>query len=147
MMEMNISRPSYQGRYGRIVATGISAAMIAGALLLMAADSENSIFGKVGALSERAAMALNRPVAPTQELADGATPLAQSSENYDKKVKVRLYMESRCPACKRFVSDIAADVVQAPGMNDIMDFKLVPFGNGEVGNLSKHMFASMRTSR
>jgi hypothetical protein len=52
-------------------------------------------------------------------------------ENKDK-VLVKLYMESQCPACRRFSTTYLKDIVEAPGMSDIVDLEYVPFGYGKV---------------
>ncbi len=139
---MDVTQPRRRSGsfYGRAIAS-MTVALLLGVLVMMVASSgSHSTLKKAkSGLSEKAAaessLLAAKPVMAkrTQKLADNTNAaFAESSENYDKKIKVRLYMESRCPACKRFVSEIAASVVQAPGMTDIMDFKLVPFGNGEV---------------
>jgi protein-disulfide isomerase len=144
MLPMDVQQGRRSGRpYGRLIASAMSVALLGAVLfMLLASSRSSSTLRKAGdSLAEKAAATTGTALAAkpviakqTQKLADGHdVVIAESSENYNKKVKVRLYMESRCPACKRFVSEIAASVVQAPGMNDIMDFKLVPFGNGDVG--------------
>jgi hypothetical protein len=62
------------------------------------------------------------------------TPMLMSNGpdvNTDK-VLVKLYMESQCPACRRFSTTYLKDIVEAPGMSDILDLEFVPFGNGRV---------------
>jgi hypothetical protein len=71
-----------------------------------------------------------------------------------EKVKVRLYMESKCPACKDYSTDFLNKIIQKDGVmpfkysndslyenpliylslqvSDIIDFKFVPWGNARV---------------
>lgn len=58
----------------------------------------------------------------------GSLAQATSSE----KVKVRLYMESKCPACKKFTGRYVSQLLEAQGMSNIVDFKFVPWGNGQI---------------
>jgi len=41
-------------------------------------------------------------------------------------------MESKCPACKMFTSKYVNKVLHADGMSNIIDFKFVPWGNGQI---------------
>jgi hypothetical protein len=45
------------------------------------------------------------------------------------KVKVRLYMESQCPACKKFSTTYLKQMLASKAMREIVDFKFVPWGN------------------
>ncbi|EKX48049.1 hypothetical protein GUITHDRAFT_106130 [Guillardia theta CCMP2712] len=57
-----------------------------------------------------------------------------SSVREDEKVKVRLYMESQCPACKKYSTTYIKQLLETPGVKDIVDFKFVPWGNGKILN-------------
>ena len=48
------------------------------------------------------------------------------------KVTVVMYMESECPSCRRFSTTYLRQVLQAPGVGDIIDLKIVPWGNAKV---------------
>jgi len=50
------------------------------------------------------------------------------------KVKVRLYMESQCPACKRFSTTYLKQLMSDKDMRNIIDFKFVPWGNALVSS-------------
>lgn len=65
---------------------------------------------------------------PSDALASSQT----LNEGTDHKVRVRLYMESKCPACKMFTSQYMNKVLHAEGMSRILDFKFVPWGNGKI---------------
>jgi len=45
------------------------------------------------------------------------------------KVKVELYFEAQCPGCQQFTTGALKDVLSKPDMVDIIDLKLVPYGN------------------
>jgi len=74
---------------------------------------------------------------PTIELAAGKPPKKfrtarqnLAADNY--KVKIRLYMESQCPACKKFSTTYLKQLLATQEMRDIIDFKFVPWGNGQI---------------
>lgn len=48
------------------------------------------------------------------------------------KVVLTMYMESECPACRRFSTTIIKEILAAPGVGDIVDFRAVPWGWGRV---------------
>ena len=48
------------------------------------------------------------------------------------KVTVTIYMESECPSCRRFSTTYLKQVLQAPGVGEIIDLKIVPWGNAKV---------------
>ena len=48
----------------------------------------------------------------------------------DRKVTVTMYMESECPACRRFSTTYLKQMLDAVG--DVVDLKIVPWGNGKV---------------
>eukprot|EP00960_Hanusia_phi_P061874 764962-Hanusia_phi.AAC.4 len=52
----------------------------------------------------------------------------------EEKVKVRLFMESQCPACKKYSTTYIKQLLETPGVKDIVDFKFVPWGNGKILN-------------
>jgi len=78
---------------------------------------------------------------------DGESTLL-SKASPDLKIPVRLYMESRCPSCKAFITTYVQQLLQTPGIKDIVDFKLVPWGfaklertaNGAVVEDAEHLW-------
>ena len=62
----------------------------------------------------------------------GTQLLTTSADPNKQKVLVKMYMESECPACRRFSETYLKDIVEAPGMTDIMDLEFVPFGHGKI---------------
>jgi len=50
----------------------------------------------------------------------------------DDKVVLTMYMESECPACRRFSTTIIKEILAAPGVGEIVDFRAVPWGWGRV---------------
>ena len=48
------------------------------------------------------------------------------------KVALTMYMESECPACRRFSTTIVKQILEAPGVGEIVDFRAVPWGWGKV---------------
>ena len=55
------------------------------------------------------------------------------------KVKVRLYMESQCPACKKFSTTYLKQMLASKAMREIVDFKFVPWGNALIQDGNKVM--------
>jgi interferon gamma-inducible protein 30 len=53
------------------------------------------------------------------------------------KIKVELYYESLCPGCQEFIVNQIFPTLQAPGVSDIVDLHLIPYGNA-IENLTKH---------
>ena len=45
------------------------------------------------------------------------------------KVLVTIYMESLCPACRKYTTTYLKQVLEAPGVGKIIDLRVVPFGN------------------
>ena len=75
------------------------------------------------------------PVAQIEEVGTkfAATQLLDTgTDNNDKKVLVKMYMESECPACRKFATTYLSDIVNAPGMLDIMDIEFIPFGFAKI---------------
>lgn len=95
-------------------------------LWLSLADANSSV-----ADTAAAAAAQNDTSAFPTESARASSD-SNNGSSKKSKVIVKLYMESRCPACKNYVGEIVSSVLLAQGMKDIMDFKLVPWGNAEV---------------
>jgi len=50
----------------------------------------------------------------------------------DDKVVLTMFMESECPACRRFSTTIVKQILDAPGVGNIVDFRAVPWGWGTV---------------
>jgi len=50
----------------------------------------------------------------------------------DDKVVLTMYMESECPACRRFSTTIVKEILAAPGVGEIVDFRAVAWGWGQV---------------
>ena len=135
------------GRAGKVVvsksAAEIKAAAVVAVRTHILAEAGNESGGNiyeggkyVGTFSKEPsalADALQAEVDATAK-AYAVTPMLMSTgpdENKDK-VLVKLYMESQCPACRRFSTTYLKDIVEAPGMSDIMDLEYVPFGYGKV---------------
>ena len=47
------------------------------------------------------------------------------------KVQVTIYMESLCPACRKYTTTYLKQVLEAPGVGKIIDLRVVPFGNAD----------------
>ena len=47
------------------------------------------------------------------------------------KVKVSLYFESLCPGCHEFIVNTLAPTYLKPGVSDILEVELVPYGNAD----------------
>ena len=68
------------------------------------------------------------------------TALAEKAEEQVKswaitpndKVTVTMYMESECPACRKFSTLVVKEILDAPGVSDIVDFRPVPWGWGVI---------------
>ena len=68
------------------------------------------------------------------------TELAEKAEEQVKswaitpndKVTVTMYMESECPACRQFSTLVIKEILDAPGVSDIVDFRPVPWGWGVI---------------
>jgi hypothetical protein len=101
------------------------------------AGNETGRDGKyVGSFSKEPSALADAPQAEVDATAKAyaVTPMLMSTGpdvNKDK-VLVKLYMESQCPACRKFSTTYLKDIVEAPGMSDIMDLEYVPFGYGKV---------------
>jgi len=52
------------------------------------------------------------------------------------KVKVEFYMESMCPGCKYFTTNVLSDLISKPGFLDMVDLKVYPYGNGKLTGTS-----------
>jgi interferon gamma-inducible protein 30 len=61
-------------------------------------------------------------------------PLQQESTT--SKVKVTLYYESLCPACQDFIIQQIYPTLAASGVRDIVDLRLVPYGNAREQQIS-----------
>jgi hypothetical protein len=134
------------GQAGKVVASKSTAEIKAAAvvavrthILAEAGNETGKIYedGKyVGTFSKEPSALADAPQAEVDATAKAfaVTPMLMSTgpdENKDK-VLVKLYMESQCPACRRFSTTYLKDIVEAPGMSDIMDLEYVPFGYGKV---------------
>jgi hypothetical protein len=81
-------------------------------------------------------------LAATHNVAVGMrmTELAEKAEEQVKswaitpndKVMVTMYMESECPACRKFSTLVVKEILDAPGVSDIVDFRPVPWGWGVI---------------
>ena len=66
--------------------------------------------------------------------ATAGTPTSATSENAagkalaSDKIQLRMFMESRCPGCRETATTWLKEVLDAPGMSDIVDFKAVSWG-------------------
>jgi hypothetical protein len=66
--------------------------------------------------------------------ATAAIPTSATSENAagkdlaSDKIQLRMFMESRCPGCRETATTWLKEVLDAPGMSDIVDFKAVSWG-------------------
>ena len=50
----------------------------------------------------------------------------------DNKVVLKMYMESECPACRKFSTTYVKEILNAQGVGDVVDFKIVPWGWGVI---------------
>ena len=50
----------------------------------------------------------------------------------DDKITVNMFMESECPACRKFSTHVVKEILDAPGVGDIVDFRPVPWGWGMI---------------
>jgi hypothetical protein len=60
-----------------------------------------------------------------------ATPSMVSLDADPGKVQVTIYMESLCPACRKYTTTYLKQVLEAPGVGKIIDLRVVPFGNAD----------------
>ncbi len=67
-----------------------------------------------------------------QEAAAPAEPAAKGADQKPEKILLKMYMESECPACRKFSTTYLKEVLNAQGMGDIIDFKIVPWGWGVI---------------
>jgi len=71
-----------------------------------------------------------------QMAAGGADKAAKASilkeKTDDSKIKVRLYMESQCPMCKKLSTTYIKQMLATQEMRDVVDFRFVPWGNGAI---------------
>lgn len=62
-----------------------------------------------------------------------------------EKVEVRLYMESKCPACKAYSTHFIKKLLETPTVKDFVDFKFVPWGNGVIKNKAGETINTTKT--
>ena len=67
-----------------------------------------------------------------QEAAAPAEPAAKGADQKPEKILLKMYMESECPACRKFSTTYLKEILNAQGMGDIVDFKIVPWGWGVI---------------
>ena len=48
------------------------------------------------------------------------------------KITITMFMESECPACRKFSTHVVKEILDAPGVGDIVDFRPVPWGWGMI---------------
>ena len=72
------------------------------------------------------------PLLKLADLTAAAAGDAMPAPSTEYKVKVRLYMESQCPACRKFSTTYLKQLMATPEMRNIIDFKFVPWGNGAI---------------
>jgi hypothetical protein len=70
--------------------------------------------------------------AAAQPRRSSSTPTALASKSLPGKVQVKVYLESRCPACRRFTTTYLKQVLDAPGVGDIVDLEMVAWGWGNI---------------
>jgi interferon gamma-inducible protein 30 len=49
-----------------------------------------------------------------------------------EKVLIELFYEAECPYCTRFMGNQLLNLIQVPGIFEITQFQLYPFGNGKI---------------
>ena len=62
--------------------------------------------------------------------AEAATPMMAGGAG--EKVKIDFYMESMCPGCKYYTKAVLRDLLTKPEFVSMVDFKVVPYGNGRM---------------
>ena len=60
-----------------------------------------------------------------------AMGLPEPDKNPDK-IMLKMYMESECPACRKFSTTIVKEVLAAEGLGDVIDFEYVAWGWGAI---------------
>ena len=62
---------------------------------------------------------------------DQALVVGSPDKNPDK-VLVKMYMESKCPACRKFSTTYVKEMLEAKGVGDVVDFEYVAWGWGQI---------------
>jgi len=62
-----------------------------------------------------------------------AAPLVVgSTDKNPEKILIKMYMESKCPACRKFSTTYVKQILQTPGLSDVVDFEYVAWGWGQI---------------
>ena len=129
------------GAARRLASTAALVTLAALALVLSSVAGSRSLAETASSVAAAAAGPAPLAAAPASgtatpdedEVAVHSTAMPSSPEDSDpNKVKIRFYMESQCPACRKLSGTYLKQVLEAPGMDAILDFKFVPWGNGRV---------------
>jgi hypothetical protein len=59
-------------------------------------------------------------------------PITPGAAQTSEKVQLSMFMESRCPGCRHWSTTVLKEVLESPGMADIVDFHAVAWGWGTV---------------
>jgi len=87
-----------------------------------------SLAQPVGAGSKR--VAIHNVKSKLAEKIRSGPPQPTTTPN--NKVVITMYMESECPACRKFSTTLVKEILDAPGVGDIVDFRPIPWGWGSV---------------
>jgi protein-disulfide isomerase len=94
-------------------------------------------YAKSRSLVSHSALPTTEALAPSSPQSSGtsSTPaqanIGKPDPNPDK-VLVKMYMESKCPACRKFSTTYVKEILNAKGVSDIVDFEFISWGWGVV---------------